>query len=125
MKLDLADRPDGKYSSLSYFPLLLSNIGIFCINIRRLTSLCAARVVLLLFFVYRSQTDADISVLRNIQVDKIRFDVSHTSVTNSVVSEVRQTLFILRIAYLHLVAYFYSPLVEFLSDRQYADARIN
>ena len=51
--------------------------------------------------------DADISVLHNIQVDKIRFDVSHTSVTNSVVSEVRQTLFILRIVYLHLIAYFY------------------
>ena len=64
-------------------------------------------VVLLLFFVCRSQTDADISVLRNIQVDKIRFDASRTSVTNSVVSEVRQTLFILCIAYLHLVAYFY------------------
>ena len=51
--------------------------------------------------------DVDISVLRNIQVDKIHFDASHTSITNSVVSEVRQTLFILHITYLHLVAYFY------------------
>ena len=51
--------------------------------------------------------DVDISVLHNIQVDKIHFDTSHTSVTNSVVSEVRQTLFILCIMYLHLVAYFY------------------
>ena len=64
-------------------------------------------VVLLLFFICCSQTDVDISVLRNIQVDKIRFNTSRTSVTDSIVSEVRQTLFILCITYLHLVAYFY------------------
>ena len=51
--------------------------------------------------------DADISVLHNIQVDKIRFNTSCTSVTDSIVSEVRQTLSILCITYLHLVAYFY------------------
>ena len=51
--------------------------------------------------------DVDISVLRNIQVDKIHFNMSHTSVTDSIMSEVRQTLFILCITYLHLVAYFY------------------
>ena len=51
--------------------------------------------------------DVDISVLRNIQVDKIRFNMSRTSVTDSIMSEVRQTLFILCITYLHLVAYFY------------------
>ena len=49
----------------------------------------------------------DISILHNIQVNKIHFDMSCTSVTNSIVSEVRQTLFILCIMYLHLVAYFY------------------
>ena len=70
-------------------------------------SVWGGSVVLLLFFVCCSQTDVDISILHNIQVDKICFDVSCTSVTDSIMSEVRQTLFILCIMYLHLVAYFY------------------